>query len=72
MTASNRDPKEAVSEDALRQDLLYRRNVFPVHLLPLRARADDVIGPEMNSFVAVRDERIHLGPQGLHAVAACE
>jgi transcriptional regulator with PAS, ATPase and Fis domain len=47
VTASNHDPKEAVSEGELRQDLLYRLNVFPVHLPPLRVRADDVIGPGM-------------------------
>ena len=42
LTASNRDPSEAVRENALREDLLYRLNVFPIHVPPLRERSDDI------------------------------
>ena len=43
VVACNRDPREAVKEGRLREDLLFRLLVFPIELPPLRDREDDVV-----------------------------
>jgi len=43
IAATNRNLESLVEEEAFRQDLYYRLNVFPIHMPPLRERKTDVL-----------------------------
>jgi len=42
VSASNRDPKKAIEDGKLREDLYYRINIFPIHACALRERKPDI------------------------------
>lgn len=43
IASTKKDLKELVREGKFREDLFYRLNVFPINLLPLRDRKDDIV-----------------------------
>ncbi len=43
IAATNRDIEKMISKGTFRDDLFYRINVLPIHLLPLRERKEDIL-----------------------------
>lgn len=42
VAATNRNPKQAIADKLLREDLFFRLSVFPIQVPPLRQRASDI------------------------------
>ena len=51
IAATNQNLEEMVRRKAFREDLFYRLNVVPIHLVPLRERREDIT-PLVNYFLA--------------------
>lgn len=64
LAATNRDPKQALDDGNLREDLYYRLNVFTLELPPLRERVDDV-RLLVNSFIQDFNERDGKSVRGI-------
>ncbi|HJV63848.1 MAG TPA: sigma-54 dependent transcriptional regulator, partial [Albitalea sp.] len=56
VAATNRDPMQAVAEGKLREDLLYRLDVFPIRVPALRERPED-IAPIAHHFLEIVSRR---------------
>jgi len=61
ISATNRDPREAIRTKALREDLYYRLNVVPISLPALRERTDDI--PLLASYFLNKFWQRHHAPR---------
>ncbi len=65
LAATNRSLEEMIREGKFREDLYYRLNVFPIRLVPLRERREDV-PPLVAHFLSKQDRALSdLRPEAL-------
>jgi len=58
IATSNRNLTQAIKEKTFREDLYFRLNVIPIHILPLRERKEDIL-PLANYFLKILCEENH-------------
>ncbi len=68
IAATNQDLETAVNEGHFRQDLLYRLNVCPIYIPPLRERRDDII-PLAENFIRDHNIKFRKNIKGLDKLA---
>ncbi len=62
ISATNREPEQAIAEQKLREDLYYRLNVLPIDLPPLCERGDDVVQIAkvfLQKYNQIEDRKFH-------------
>ncbi|MFH1830335.1 MAG: sigma-54 dependent transcriptional regulator [Pseudomonadota bacterium] len=76
IAATNRDISKEAQEGRFREDLLYRLNVVPVHIPPLRDRREDIplLAKHFLDKYSTKNEKIFLdfSPQALDVLMAYE
>ena len=73
VAATNVDPQKAVQQGKLREDLLYRLLIFPIHLPPLRDRRGDIplLAQHMvNTLNAKGETNKHISPAAFDRLQA--
>lgn len=70
LAATNKDPEEAVAKAILREDLLYRLNVFRLHLPSLKERKDDL--PLLAQYLVEKLAEKHNRPAKFLSSAAIQ
>jgi two-component system response regulator HydG len=68
LSATNQNVDELVKTSRFRQDLYYRVNVFPVRILPLRDRVED-IPLLVNHFIELANRKMRKAIRGVNSEA---